>query len=124
MAQQKPAELAKDAEALRKAWERAKSAGQNVAQRDIAKRHSVHYTHISQLMTGRIPISEYWKLAFAEYLGVRPQDIWEDWPFKKLTNYRVSDALGDMFDAIGTVTNLDAETLAAIREVIARKPRD
>lgn len=66
-------------------WDDLKAAGKPLSQKQLAATYGATASLVSQFLRGYIALNETWKLRFAQYMGLAPQDIWPDWPYKALT---------------------------------------
>lgn len=111
----------RDAGLLRDAWARADREREakglpRLSRKELAQIHKVTPGMISHYMLGREPLNVKWQLKFADYLGMSPGAIWEDFPHKNLAPGQLPpEAVELTLDVLG----LDPTAMKAVRTLIA-----
>lgn len=111
----------RDAGLLRDKWDRVNkdrvSKGlPRLSRKELAQTHKVTPGMISHYMRGREPLNVKWQMRFADYLGMSPSAIWEDFPHKNLAPGQIPpEAVELALDVLG----LDPGAVDAVRSLIA-----
>lgn len=112
---------ARDAGLLRDRWdsvnkERVSKGLPRLSRKDLAQKHDVTPGMISHYMRGREPLNVKWQMRFADYLGVSPSVIWEDFPHKNLAPGQIPP---EAVELALDVLELDPGAVVAVRSLIA-----
>lgn len=89
----------RDCALLAQKWEEIKGAGRPISQKQLAGVHSVDPSAVSQILRGHIALNTEWKMNFAAYLDLRPQDIWPDWAYSHVTAGRIPSGMEPIVEA-------------------------
>lgn len=89
----------RDAELLRIRWHAMMAAGSRLSQKQLSGQYGVHASLISQLLNGYVALNTEWKMRFAQYMGLAPQELWPDWPYRALTAGPIPPSLEPIRDA-------------------------
>jgi len=110
----------KDAALLRAAWERIdgerKARGlPRLSRKELATTADVTPGMVSHYMRGREPLNIKWQMRFAEFLGLSPSAIWEDFRYKNLAPGKLPpEAVELTLDLL----SLDDDELVAVRQLV------
>lgn len=80
-------------------WRALKAAGRPISQKQLAVLHGVDPSTVSQMLRCHIALNTEWKLNFADYLEMRPQDIWADWIYSRVTAGRIPAGMAPIVEA-------------------------
>lgn len=94
-----PEKRRRDARLLKEHWDRLKRQGRKLRQKELAARWDVDPSLVSQYLRGYLALNTEWKMRFAEYMDVAPQDIWPDWQYKALTSGSTVPSLSQIAEA-------------------------
>ena len=112
--------IEKDASLLREAWLKAdaerKAKGQpRLSRKELAKICKVTPGLVSHYMRGREPLNIKWQMQFADFLGLSPSAIWEDFRYKNLAPGKLPpEAVELTLDLL----SLDEDELVAVKQLV------
>lgn len=112
----------KDAALLREAWEKIDGARKakglpRLSRKELASAWDVTPGNVSHYMRGREPLNVKWQMRFAEFLGLSPSAIWEDFRYKNLAPGKLPpEAVELTLDLLG----LDDDERDAVRQLVQK----
>lgn len=107
-------EQRRDCRLLREKWDELKKEGRPVSQKQLAIKHDVDPSTVSQILRCYIALNTEWKMNFADYLDVLPQQIWPDWAYSRVTAGRIPPGMAKIVEAWADIPDEQKLALATL----------